>query len=107
MRKKLEEEGVRFRAEIQQLAAQREAGIDYGNDPADDATEAIEKAMNLSLAERLGDSLLRVENALRRIQDGSYGYCEECGGAIEWGRLQVLPQATLCVECARRHERER
>jgi DnaK suppressor protein len=84
----------------------REEGIDYGNDVADDATEAFEQTMNLALSESLEDTLNRVEDALRRFEDGSYGICQGCGRLIEWGRLEALPYARLCVECAQRHERE-
>jgi DnaK suppressor protein len=101
----LEHERGRLMQEIERLNTLREEGVDYGNDVADDATEAFEQSMNLALSESLKGSLSRVEDALQRFQDGSYGICEDCARAIEWGRLEVLPHARLCVECAQRRER--
>ena len=75
----------------------------YGNHMADDATAVFEQTRNLSLREGLGDSLRLVDEALTRFEDGT---CEDCGRAIEWGRLKTLAYTGLCVECVRRHERE-
>lgn len=46
----------------------------------------------------------QIEKALRQIQDGTYGVCEDCGGEIPLARLEALPFATQCVECKRRAE---
>jgi RNA polymerase-binding transcription factor DksA len=73
---------------------------------ADDATEVFEQTKNFSLRESMEDSLKRVEGALQRFEEGSYGTCRDCGGIIEWGRLKVLPYTWLCVECVRLNERE-
>lgn len=106
LKKKLEDESVRLREEIEQLGMLGEERLGYGNHMADDATEVFEQTKNLSLRESLQDSLKRVEGALERFEDGSYGICEDCGRVIEWGRLKVLPYTKLCVECVRRHERK-
>lgn len=106
LKKKLEDERVRLSGEIKQLGVLREERPGYGNHMADDATEVFEQTRNLALRENLEDSLKRVEDALRRFQEGSYGSCEDCGRAIEWGRLKVLPYTRLCVECVRQHERK-
>ncbi len=105
LRKKLEDERVRLTGEIEQLYAVREEGLDHGNEMADEATEAFELTMNLSLTENLADTLRLVEDVLQRLEDGSYGTCQDCGRAIEEGRLRVLPYTSLCVQCAQRHER--
>ncbi len=105
LKKKLEEERDRLRGEIAQLGTLREERPGYGNHMADDATEVFEQTKDLSLRESLEDTLRRVEGALQRFAEGSYGVCEDCGAAIEWGRLKVLPYTRFCVECVRRHER--
>jgi DnaK suppressor protein len=106
LKKKLEDESVRLRGEIQQLGTLREERFGYGNHMADDATEVYEQTKDLSLRESQEDTLKRVERALERFDEGSYGVCEDCGSAIEWGRLKVLPYTRHCVGCVRRHERE-
>ncbi len=51
--------------------------------------------------------LRQIEDALRRIEEGTYGYCKECGEPIEEGRLLAKPFATLCVSCKEAEERKR
>ena len=72
-----------------------------------DAAMSAASEMSYSLAADFHDSLLRIDQALRRIEDGRYGNCEECGESIAFRRLQALPTATLCFNCAdltRSHE---
>ncbi|TAL16310.1 MAG: DNA-binding protein, partial [Frankiales bacterium] len=49
--------------------------------------------------------LLQVERALARLDEGTYGRCENCGNPIPKARLQAFPRATLCVACKQREER--
>lgn len=51
--------------------------------------------------------LRQIEDALRRIEEGTYGYCRECGEPIEEGRLLAKPFATLCISCKEAEERKR
>lgn len=51
--------------------------------------------------------LKAIDNALKRIEEGTYGYCEECGEPIEGGRLMAKPFATLCLKCREAKERKR
>ena len=50
------------------------------------------------------DRLREIENALDRLEEGTYGICEDCGAAIKLARLKVLPFTTYCVQCRERHE---
>ena len=59
----------------------------------------------MSLANNSRDLLLQVERALERLDDGTYGRCENCGNPIPKARLQAFPRATLCVTCKQREER--
>jgi DnaK suppressor protein len=106
LKEKLEDERTRLIEDIEQLGVREQERPGYGNHMADDATGVFEQTRNLSLRGSLEDTLKRVEGALRRFDDGTYGTCEDCGRTIEWGRLKVLPYTSLCVECVRRHERE-
>ena len=51
--------------------------------------------------------LRQIDDALRRIEEGTYGYCKECGEPIEEGRLLAQPFATLCISCKEAEERKR
>lgn len=104
--KRFEDERVHLRGEIEQLGSLREGCSGYSNHMADDATEVFEQTRNLFLRESSVDKLKRVEGALQRFEEGSYGVCEDCGRAVEWGRLKVLPYTSLRVECIRCHERQ-
>ncbi len=57
------------------------------------------------MAKNARDNLVLVEEAITRIDDGTYGVCESCGNPIGKMRLQAFPRATLCMECKQRQER--
>lgn len=65
-----------------------------------DAMQAQEMALETARRNRL--ELGRIEQALKRLEKGEYGYCLECGEAIDPRRLAVDPAATRCIECADR-----
>ncbi len=74
-------------------------------DTADRACEIVEQDLALSLLGSAADTLDQIEAALDRIEDGSYGHCAECETRIPAARLEAIPYATCCVECAARRER--
>lgn len=67
--------------------------------PADQATEGIDKEINLILNEQQLQAA--VHAALERIEEGSYGRCQQCGGEISEQRLEAIPYATHCFACAK------
>ena len=73
-------------------------------DPADRATQEEEHALELRTRDRERKLLKKIESALLRIEDGSYGYCEETGDAIGVPRLLARPTATLTIEAQERRE---
>jgi len=68
---------------------------------ADVGTENYDQEFTLSLIENDQDTLGQIHEALRRIDSGTYGRCEECGEMIAKPRLQALPYTRHCIECAR------
>ena len=74
---------------------------------ADQGTDNFDRELALNLASGRQESLYDIEDALRRIDDGSYGACESCGGAIERPRLRALPFAKKCLSCQNAAERGR
>ncbi|MBI2315578.1 MAG: RNA polymerase-binding protein DksA [Betaproteobacteria bacterium] len=77
---------------------------DIESDPTDQATIEEEYALELRARDRERKLLKKIEQALRRIEDGSYGYCEETGDAIGIARLLARPTATLSIEAQSRRE---
>jgi DnaK suppressor protein len=89
--------------EIEQLL--RQGGEGAGNDQADVGSHTFERDHEMSLQKNAVDNLRLVEEALERIEDGTYGLCQSCGQPIGKMRLLAFPRATLCLECKQREER--
>ncbi len=104
LRRRLEKEDLRLQAEVRHLAIDRVEPIGYGNHMADDASDAFEQAKSLTLRRHLEGLLIEVREALRRLDEGTYGLCLTCGSAIDTARLEVLPYASLCLRCKARAE---
>ena len=75
-------------------------------DIADRASSETEKALELRTRDRQRKLISKIDSALRRIETGEYGYCEETGEPISLRRLDARPIATLSLEAQERHERE-
>jgi RNA polymerase-binding transcription factor DksA len=71
---------------------------------ADIGTENYDQEFTLSLIENEQDTLLQINDALGRIDAGTYGRCEECEDMIAKPRLQALPYTKHCIKCAREME---
>lgn len=104
---------ARLRGDVTQLAEsalkknRTQSNGDLSSMPihmADIGSDNFEQEFTLSLIESDGDTLAKIEGALDRIEDGSYGLCEECGAKIPKQRLLAVPYATMCVKCASRTE---
>lgn len=74
-------------------------------DMADRASEETDRAIELRTRDRQRKLVAKIDAALRRIEDGSYGYCEDTGEPISLKRLDARPIATLSLEAQERHER--
>ena len=75
-------------------------------DLADRATSETDRALELRTRDRQRKLIAKIDEALRRIELGEYGYCEETGEPIGVKRLDARPIATLCLEAQERHERK-
>jgi DnaK suppressor protein len=74
-------------------------------DLADRASSEADRALELRTRDRQRKLISKIDEAMRRIDDGSYGYCEETGEPIGLARLEARPIATLSLEAQERHER--
>jgi len=74
-------------------------------DIADRASSETDRSLELRTRDRQRKLISKIEAALKRVEDGSYGYCEETGDPISLRRLDARPIATLSIEAQERHER--
>ena len=74
-------------------------------DIADRASSETDRALELRARDRQRKLIAKIDAALKRIEDGSYGFCEETGDPIGLKRLEARPIATLSIEAQERHER--
>jgi RNA polymerase-binding protein DksA len=76
----------------------------YDDHPADLASETFEREKDLALEGNIQDLLDKVNTALEKIEDSTYGYCDSCGVEINEKRIEALPWASLCLNCQDRME---
>lgn len=81
------------------VAASLDSNADDEHDP-EGSTIAFERSQVAAMVEATRHRLVEVDAALARIDDGTYGRCEVCGGAIPAGRLEARPTARTCVSCS-------
>ena len=74
-------------------------------DVADRASAETDKSIELRARDRQRKLISKIDSALRRLDDGTYGYCDDTGEPISLGRLMARPVATLSLEAQERHER--
>jgi RNA polymerase-binding protein DksA len=87
--------------------SRQESSGDLSNMPihmADIGSDNFEQEFTLGLIENEEEMLREIDEALERIEDGSYGKCESCGKTIKKTRLKALPHARNCIECQRKEE---
>jgi DnaK suppressor protein len=75
-------------------------------DPADRATAESDRSFTLRLRDRERKLIKKIQEALHRIDEGSFGECEECGEDISVARLKARPVTTLCIKCKSKQEEE-
>lgn len=85
--------------EIEGLSSSRSGNQSYSNHMADIGTDAMEQEQAFLHASKGTDYLLSLEDALKRIERGAYGVCENCGSKIPVRRLEAYLAARLCVQC--------
>jgi DnaK suppressor protein len=104
----LREERAELLEQVAELSA--EAGVDRwrgdgsGDDPADRGTASSERETAATLSDHARRLVDDIDEALRRVDAGTYGVCVRCGKNIGYERLEVIPAASLCMECKRRDE---
>lgn len=90
-----------------QVASLRDDSLrrdDSGN-IEEEGTDAFERQFALNLASSEQSSIVAIDDALRRLDEGQYGMCEDCGGSIERPRLDALPFVRTCIGCQSEKEK--
>ncbi len=97
-KQKLLQEKARLEKEVTEENKYPEMGTSI----EDTAQETGELNDTNAIKVNLGKELKAVKSALKRIEDGTYGVCQQCGGEIDKGRLLAYPAANRCVKCSKR-----
>jgi len=98
----LEEERRDLQAKLRELGVGG-TGLTYDSNFADSSQVTAERGEVEALALSLNEALAGVERALRKLGDGTYGSCEDCGRPIDPARLEAKPAANFCMACAPKH----
>ena len=106
LKAKLEEEKVKLEKDLGKIARPTGNEGDFetkfdelGTDKDDNATEMEEYGDNLAVETSLEEQLKEVDEALERMEKGTYGFCENCKEEIDIERLKVYPAAKTCIKC--------
>jgi RNA polymerase-binding transcription factor len=113
LRIRLEEERLHLETQLTTLEAdtfastQSDSSGDVGLDdePADAGTATFEREKDLSIENNVRDLLHKIDRALKRMDDGTYGICDVCGKPIEKARVKALPYVDLCIKDAQAQSR--
>ncbi|MEA2465991.1 MAG: DnaK suppressor protein [Thermoleophilaceae bacterium] len=81
-------------------APERGSGVSFGKRVGDGTTEAVSRLTDVGVVDSLNATEERIERALEKIADGTYGVCDRCGKPIPPARLEAAPESVLCVACA-------
>jgi DnaK suppressor protein len=95
-----------LRSVQQELAEGRDQTKDEGMDTYDLASESRDREINVILTDRDRGKMEAIEDALARVEDGTYGVCDSCETDIAEARLEALPFTRLCVNCQAEREKE-
>ncbi len=79
----------------------------YSYHMADQGTDTMDREMQFMFASKSGRLVYHIDEALRRIQDGSYGICQTCNKPISQARLEAVPHARLCIDCKSKEEEKK
>jgi DnaK suppressor protein len=102
IRQELEARRASTHERVAALAQRPELGAaqGFGKRIGDGTTEAISRLTDIGVGRSLEAGLARTERALAKLDEGTYGTCDGCGGEIAAARLRAMPDSVLCVDCA-------
>jgi DnaK suppressor protein len=109
VRRQLDQRRDLLRERVAALAQPPELGSSqgFGKRIGDGTVEAISRLTEIGVGRSLEEGLARVERALAKVEDGTYGWCDVCAGPIAPERLRAMPDGVLCLACAGLQPRSR
>lgn len=107
VRETLETKRAQLKAEMDRLSAPPESSgaISFGKRVGEGTSMAVDRLQEVDAFDKAASVLSKVTRALGKLDEGTYGRCDRCGGEIPEERLDALPWATECVSCASKAER--
>src|SRR5215212_5518628 len=93
-------EALRERRGVITKAPERGSGVSFGKRVGDGTSEAVSRLTDVGVVDSLNASEERIERALAKLDDGTYGICDRCGNEIAPARMEAAPESVLCVKCA-------
>ena len=105
-RKILEERLNRLLEEANKTVSEMAEDVQNYPDPTDRAVLESDRNFELRIRDRERKLIKKIKDALQRLEDGTFGICEECGGEISEERLMARPVTTFCIKCKERQEKE-
>lgn len=100
LRAQLQDERDRVQGQLNELLHDKDDSLDFDDGFADTSQVTAERGELEALSGRLTEVLHDVDDALAKIDSDTYGRCESCGGDIGSARLEAMPAARLCMDCA-------
>lgn len=104
LKRMLEDRRTEIQEKLRSLRETLPAEADLVKDTEEQSVDDFVNAVDFALMEMKSETLRRIDEAIGRLEDGSYGVCAECGTDITEARLKALPFATLCRGCQEREE---
>jgi DnaK suppressor protein len=106
LKRLLEERRQEIHDKLRSLREARPADADQVKDAEEQSVDDLFQEVDFALMQMKSETLGKIDEAMRRLERGSYGACAECGSEIAEARLKALPFATLCRVCQERQEAE-
>lgn len=100
-------QNAKYRKVLESLANECSIRAFGGCEPPDNAQAPLDAQLDMAVKDLAVDRYHQVLDALKRLQGGSYGMCEECAQPIGIARLEIVPEATLCVHCQMHREKKK
>ena len=104
LRKMLEERRAEIQEKLRAIRAEMPSYQDEVRDSEEQSVTDFAQEMDFALMEMKAQTLIRIDEALQRVDQGTYGTCDECGKDIAEARLSAVPFALLCRDCQEREE---
>jgi len=106
LKRMLEERRGEIHDKLRSIRETRPADADQVKDAEEQSVDDLVREVDFALMQMKSETLAKIDEAMRRLEHGSYGVCADCGAEIAAARLEALPFATVCRDCQEQREQE-